>query len=79
VTPAAERKAVAHFREVFGMSERRACKAIGYSRVKIRHASIRPDDARHRESMRATAHERRRNKRRNRNSLTGSASVNQRH
>src|ERR1700738_2922944 len=28
VTPAAKRKAVARLRETFGMSERRACKAI---------------------------------------------------
>jgi len=29
VTPATERKAVVHLRDAFGMSERRACKAIG--------------------------------------------------
>lgn len=29
VTPAAKRKAVAHLRDAFGMSERRACKDIG--------------------------------------------------
>ncbi len=33
VTPAAKRKAVAHLRESFGMSERRACKAIGCCRM----------------------------------------------
>jgi hypothetical protein len=29
VTPAAERKAVVHLRDAFGMSERRACNPLG--------------------------------------------------
>ena len=33
VTPAAERRAVAHLKEAFGMSERWACKAIGCCRA----------------------------------------------
>ncbi len=32
VTPAAKRKAVEHLMDAHGMSERRACKAIGYWR-----------------------------------------------
>jgi putative transposase len=60
VTPAAERKAVAHLVEKHGMSERRACKAIGCCRMTIRYQSIRADDTVLRERMRAIAHERRR-------------------
>ena len=60
VTPAAERKAVAHLVEKHGMSERRACKAIGCCRMTIRYQSSRPDDAVLRERMRTIAHERRR-------------------
>jgi putative transposase len=60
VTPAAERKAVVHLKGTFGMSERRACKAIGCCRMTIRYASIRPDDGDLRERMKAIAHERRR-------------------
>jgi len=32
VTPAARRSAVAHVRELFGLSERRACCIVGISR-----------------------------------------------
>ena len=60
VTPAAERKAVAHLVEKHGMSERRACKAIGCCRMTMRYETVRPDDAALRERMRAIAHERRR-------------------
>ena len=60
VTPAAERKAVAHLVEKHGMSERRACKAIGCCRMTIRYRSIRPDDTALRDRMRAIARERRR-------------------
>lgn len=60
VTPAAERKAVAHLVENHGMSERRACKAIGCSRMTIRYQSARPDDTVLRERMRTIARERRR-------------------
>jgi putative transposase len=59
-TPAAERKAVAHLVEHHGMSERRACKAIGCCRMTIRYESTRPDDAALRERMRTIARERRR-------------------
>jgi putative transposase len=60
VTPAAERRAVAHLKEAFEMSERRACKAIGCCRMTVRYESIRPDDHDVRERMKAIAHERRR-------------------
>lgn len=60
VTPAAERKAVAHLVEKHGMSERRACKAIGCCRMTIRYQSTRPDDTVLRERMRTIARERRR-------------------
>lgn len=60
VTPAAERKAVAHLVEKHGMSERRACKAIGCCRMTIRYHSTRPDDTVLRERMRTIARERRR-------------------
>jgi putative transposase len=60
VTPAAERKAVAHLVAHHGMSERRACKATGICRMTIRYKTVRADDAVLRERMRAIAHERRR-------------------
>src|SRR3979409_2687589 len=41
VTPAAERKAVAHLRAAFEMSERRACKAIGCCRLGMRYKTTR--------------------------------------
>jgi len=60
VTPAAERKAVAHLRAAFGMSERRACKTIGCCRMTMRYKTTRADDAGLRQRMKAIAHERRR-------------------
>ncbi|SMX56343.1 Conserved Hypothetical protein; Putative Insertion element [Bradyrhizobium sp. ORS 285] len=60
VTPAAKRKAVAHLVGVHGMSERRACKAIGCCRMTVRYQTSRADDAGLRQRMRAIAHERRR-------------------
>jgi putative transposase len=60
VTPAAERKAVAHLVERHAMSERRACKAIGCCRMTVRYQSARPDDRALRERMVAIARERRR-------------------
>ena len=60
VTPAAERKAVAHLVANHGMSELRACKTIGMCRMTRRYETVRPDDAALRERMRAIAHERRR-------------------
>ena len=60
VTSAAERKAVAHLVVHHGMSERRACKAIGRCRMTVRYKATRPDDGVLRERMKAIAHERRR-------------------
>ncbi|WP_141245918.1 IS3 family transposase, partial [Mesorhizobium sp. WSM3862] len=60
VTPAAKRKAVAYLKEGFGMSERRACKAIGCCRMTVRYETSRPDDREIRERMKAIAQERRR-------------------
>src|SRR6476469_1167166 len=60
VTPAAERKAVAHLVDAYGMSERRACKAIGCCRMTVRYQTTRADDAGLRQRMKAIAHERRR-------------------
>lgn len=60
VTPAAERNAVSHLMEHHGMSERRACKAIGCCRMTVRYNTRRGDDANLRERMIAIARERRR-------------------
>ncbi len=60
VTPAARRKAVAHLMGHHEMSERRACKAIGFCRMTIRYETRRSDDYDLRERMKALAHERRR-------------------
>jgi putative transposase len=60
VTPAVKREAVAHLKGAHGMSERRACKAIGCDRMTVRYLSRRPDDRVLRERLRALARERRR-------------------
>jgi putative transposase len=60
VTPAVKREAVAHLKGTHGMSERRACKAIGCDRMTVRYRSRRPDDMALRERLRALARERRR-------------------
>jgi putative transposase len=60
VTPAAKRKAVARLKDAFGMSERRACKAIGCCRMTVRYETSRPDDGEVRERMKVIAQERRR-------------------
>lgn len=60
VTPAKTRKAVAHLVDAYGMSERRACKAIGCCRMTVRYKATRPDDAALRQRMRTIAQERRR-------------------
>lgn len=60
VMPAAKRRAVAHLKDAFGMSERRACKAIGCCRMTVRYETSRPDDGEVRERMKAIAQERRR-------------------
>lgn len=60
MTPAAERKAVAHLMGHHGMSERRACKATGFCRMTMRYRATRGTDASLRERMKAIAQERRR-------------------
>ncbi len=60
VTPGARREAVAHAREHYGLSERRACKLVGVSRRVIRYRSLRPDDGPLRQRLRELAAERRR-------------------
>ncbi|ULJ72990.1 IS3 family transposase [Rhizobium gallicum] len=60
VTPAAKRNAVAHLMSQHGMSERRACKAIGFCRMTDRYETRRDDDYDLRERMKTLAHERRR-------------------
>ncbi|TAY43383.1 IS3 family transposase [Rhizobium ruizarguesonis] len=60
VTPAAKRKVVAHLMSYHEMSERRACKAIGFCRMTVRYETRRDDDHELRERMKALAHERRR-------------------
>ncbi|MFG1306054.1 IS3 family transposase [Xanthobacter autotrophicus] len=60
VTPDARRKAVAHACAAHGVSQRRACQALGVDRTSVRYRSVRPDDAPLREAMRAVAGERRR-------------------
>jgi putative transposase len=60
VTPVARRAAVAHLRQAYAMSERRACKVIGSDRSSMRDASRRPDDAAIRTRLRELAGIRRR-------------------
>jgi putative transposase len=60
VTPGAKRDALAHVREMFGLSERRACMIVGIARRVARYRSKRPDDALLRQRLRALAGERRR-------------------
>ncbi|MGH7880059.1 MAG: IS3 family transposase [Candidatus Binataceae bacterium] len=60
VTPAGKREAVAHLKGEHGMSERRACKAVGCDRLMVRYQSRRPDDPCLRERLLALAKERRR-------------------
>ncbi|WP_408068510.1 IS3 family transposase [Xanthobacter oligotrophicus] len=60
VTPDARRKAVAHACAAHGVSQRRACQALGVDRTSVRYRSVRPDDAPLREAMRTVAGERRR-------------------
>lgn len=55
VTPA-----IAHLRDAFGMSERRACKAIGCCRMITRYQTSPADDAGPRQRIRAIAQGRRR-------------------
>jgi len=60
VGPAVKREAVAHLREIFAMSERRACRVIAVDRTMVRYRSVRPDDGALRDRLRALAETRRR-------------------
>ena len=60
VTPDAKRNAVAHAREKFGLSERRASSLIGVAWRVVRYEPTRPDDAGWRVRLRELAGERRR-------------------
>jgi len=44
VGPAAKREAVAHLRNVLGMSERRACTLVAADRKMVRYRARRPSD-----------------------------------
>jgi len=60
VGPAAKRDAVAHLRNVLGMSERRACTLVAGDRKMIRYRSRRPPDMELRTRLRELANKRRR-------------------
>jgi putative transposase len=60
VTPVARREAVSHVRAAFDMSERRACRVLGFDRTSVRYRTIRPDDQVLRERLKALAAERHR-------------------
>lgn len=60
VTPAAKREAAAHLCGVHGVSQRRACRAIGVERTSIRYRSRRCDDGVVRSRLRDLAAVRRR-------------------
>jgi len=60
VGPAAKRDAVAHLRNMLGMSERRACTLVAADRKMIRYRSRRPPDIQLRARLRELANQRRR-------------------
>ena len=60
VTPAARQQAVAHLRQGFEVSQRRACSLVGADRSVIRYRSVRPDDHVVRGRLRELAAQRRR-------------------
>lgn len=60
VAPAAKREAVAHLCGEHGVSQRRACRAIGVERTSIRYRHRRPDDSAVRLRLRELAAVRRR-------------------
>lgn len=60
VTPPAKREAVAYVLQTHGVSERRACRALGIERALVRYRFTRPLDVALRERLRSLASERRR-------------------
>ena len=60
VTPAVRREAAAHLAQIFAVSQRRACSAIGVDRSSVRYRSRRPDDGAIRARLRELAAVRRR-------------------
>jgi putative transposase len=60
VTPVARREAAAHLGQHYGVSQRRACQAIGVDRSTVRYRSRRPDDGPIRIRLRELAANRRR-------------------
>lgn len=60
VTPVARREAVAHLRQGYEVSQRRACRAIGVDRSSMRYRSSRPEDGAVRTRLRELAAIRRR-------------------
>jgi len=60
VTPAARREVAAHLGQVHGVSQRRACQAIGVDRSSVRYCRRRPDDGPVRSRLRELAAVRRR-------------------
>src|SRR5215471_21727106 len=60
VTPAARREAAAHLHQVYEVSQRRACQAIGADRSSVRYRRRRPDDVALRVRLRELAAVRRR-------------------
>ena len=60
VRPAARREAVAHLRDEFQVSERRACSLVSADRNMVRYQSRRPPETELRERLRSLANERRR-------------------
>ena len=57
---AVQREAIASFKAVMGLSERRACSIVGADRKMVRYRSCRPPDTELRARLRGLANERRR-------------------
>ena len=60
MTPAGKRDVIAHLREAFEVSERRACRTLNIDRSLVRYQSIRPTDDHIRARLRALSIERKR-------------------
>ncbi len=60
VGPAAKHDAVAHLKDIMGLSERRACQIVSADRKMIRYRSCRPPEVELRAKLRDLANERRR-------------------